>query len=123
MEYKSRTFSILCLCILILHVVFVSFANSNTQEVTVNTSETCSEDENGEQTCSEHIDQPRNDEKLVPMIYNLGNGDETFHAYVMPDVSSFYQLPDGTKKIMNHRFYGMAGKFINMGPKPLILMW
>lgn len=63
------------------------------------------------------------DKWLKPMTYDFGHGEETFGAYVLPDVSSFYQKSDGTHKKSSPRFSGIAGKFINMGPERMILMW
>lgn len=57
------------------------------------------------------------------MPYDLGHGTEFFNAYVVPDVSTFYQLPPGSKTKQTPTFHGFAGKFINMSPFSMDLVW
>ena len=62
---------------------------------------------------------------LHPMTVKYGNGiyNETFNAYVIPDVSTFYNLPVGTKKPKSPSFHGQFGKFINMSPNTVQVHW
>jgi prolyl 4-hydroxylase len=60
---------------------------------------------------------------LKEMIYNIGDGPQTFLAYVEPDIASFYQgKPPASTKVVP-KFDGFAGKFINMSKQPVMLYW
>ena len=48
---------------------------------------------------------------------------ETFYAYVTPDVSTFYNDTAMSRKEVLPRFKGQFGKFINMSPKPVTVHW
>eukprot|EP00934_Nitzschia_sp_Nitz4_P004050 Nitzschia sp. Nitz4//scaffold11_size288233//92099//93646//NITZ4_000758-RA/size288233-processed-gene-0.153-mRNA-1//1//CDS//3329534026//4040//frame0 len=63
------------------------------------------------------------DPALKEMTYDVGDGPQTFMAYVEPDVTSFYQgnPPSNTKVVP--KFNGLAGKFINMSNKNLVLYY
>jgi len=60
---------------------------------------------------------------LAPMTYDLGKGEETYHAYITPDISAFYKKFKGSLEIIAPKFNGQAAKFINMSPEILKLMW
>jgi len=76
------------------------------------------------------------DPNLVEMKYDLddGNGEQTFMAYVEPDVSTFYKISneeedDGSdsqeqkyQKVVP-KFNGLAGRFINMSNQRLTFYW
>lgn len=63
------------------------------------------------------------DSYLQQMEFDIGDGKETFMAYVPPDVSSFYQEEEGSRKSLEPYFKGIAGKFINLSPDPCRLYW
>mmetsp|Transcript_17611 Transcript_17611/g.24830 ORF Transcript_17611/g.24830 Transcript_17611/m.24830 type:complete len:606 (+) Transcript_17611:32-1849(+) len=46
-----------------------------------------------------------------------------FQAYVIPDVSTFYQETPGSMIAKIPRYKGLAGKFINLSPQKLDLYW
>jgi hypothetical protein len=48
---------------------------------------------------------------------------ETFFAYVEPDVSSYYNQTEGTKKVVEPKFQGMFAKFVNLSPKSIRVSW
>ena len=62
---------------------------------------------------------------LHPMAVQYGNGmyNETFNAYIIPDVSTFHNLTIGTKKPKTPKFRGQFGKFINMSPNTVQVHW
>ena len=76
-----------------------------------------------EPTCS--WTSSERDPALKEMTYDVGNGPQSFWAYVEPEMSSFYKDSDGDKKITKvvPKFQGLAGKFINMSNKPLNFYW
>ncbi|CAB9499451.1 Probable prolyl 4-hydroxylase [Seminavis robusta] len=63
------------------------------------------------------------DPTLKEMTYDIGYGEQTFLAYVEPDVKTFYtgDPPASTKVIP--KFDGLATKFINMSNKQVHLYW
>jgi prolyl 4-hydroxylase len=63
------------------------------------------------------------DPALKEMVYDVGDGPQTFLAYVQPDIASFYQgkPPASTKVVPN--FKSFAGKFINMSNRRVVLYW
>lgn len=63
------------------------------------------------------------DSALQPMTYDLDYGEESFMAYVVPEISTFYEKPPSTKKQKKPRFNGLAGKFFNNSPEPMKLFW
>jgi len=77
-------------------------------------------------TCNSFVDWDNLDPALQPML--LPNN-KVFYAYVRPDVSSFYKtkIPDEAQRRelreVKPRFNGMAGRFVNMSPDPMLLMW
>jgi len=63
------------------------------------------------------------DPALQEMRYDVGDGPQTFRAYVEPDIASFYQgKPPASTKVVP-KFNGFAGKFINMSKQPVMLYW
>lgn len=50
------------------------------------------------------------------------NYNETFYAYITPEVSTFYNETD-TRKAVQPSFQGFFGKFINMSPKHIQVHW
>jgi hypothetical protein len=62
---------------------------------------------------------------LQSMTVRYGNGayNETFHAYVTPDVSTFYNLTHQSKKAAQPQFTGQFGKFINLSPNNVRVHW
>jgi prolyl 4-hydroxylase len=76
-----------------------------------------------EKTCS--VDPNERDPALHEMTYDVGDGPQTFWAYVEPDLSSMYagtERPPSTTKVAN-KFNGLAGKFINMSNQKLTFYW
>jgi prolyl 4-hydroxylase len=49
--------------------------------------------------------------------------DSTFYAYVPPDVSTYYNETDGTRKVQTMKHNGFFGKFINLSPEPVRVHW
>ncbi|GAX13187.1 hypothetical protein FisN_17Hh117 [Fistulifera solaris] len=49
--------------------------------------------------------------------------DSTFYAYVPPDVSTYYNETDGTRKVQTMKHNGFFGKFINLSPDPVRVHW
>ena len=78
------------------------------------------------------VDTSALDPNLVEMKYDLddGNGEQTFMAYVEPDISTFYKKGDGEddseeqqyQKVVP-KFNGLAGRFINMSNQRLTFYW
>jgi hypothetical protein len=61
---------------------------------------------------------------LHPMTVVYQNGyNETFYAYVTPDISSFYNESTGQRIAVEPKFEGFFGKFINLSPKPIHVHW
>ena len=46
-----------------------------------------------------------------------------FFAYVDPDVSTYYNEPEGSRKVVEPQFQGMFAKFINISPKSIRVSW
>ena len=63
------------------------------------------------------------DPSLKEMQYDIGYGEQTFMAYVEPDVHSMYHgnPPSSTKVVP--KFNGFSVKFINMSNKSVRLHW
>lgn len=62
---------------------------------------------------------------LRDMTVQYGNGvyNETFLAYVVPDVASFYNLSAGQKNAKHPKFTGQFGKFINLSTDTVRMHW
>jgi hypothetical protein len=57
---------------------------------------------------------------LLPMTVQYGGGyNETYYAYVTPDVSTFYNAPAKSKKPSKLQFNGMFAKFVNFAHYPI----
>jgi prolyl 4-hydroxylase len=63
------------------------------------------------------------DKALKELIYDVGDGPQTFLAYVQPDIASFYQGNPPASTKVTPMFNGLAGKFINMSNQRLMLYW
>ena len=57
------------------------------------------------------------------MTVVLGAYNETFYAYVTPDVSTFYNETAGQRKAKIPKFSGQFGKFVNMSPDRVKVHW
>lgn len=76
-----------------------------------------------EGTCS--VDPDERDPTLKLMTYDVGDGPQTFWAYVEPDLTTMYagtENPPSTTKV-TPAFEGLASKFINMSNQHLALYW
>ena len=60
---------------------------------------------------------------MRPMTVDFGSYNETFYAYVPPDVSTFYNETPKTFIPLKTAFTGFFGKFINMSPNPVRIYW
>ena len=71
--------------------------------------------------CSVTDDEP--DPNVKEMRYDIGHGEQTFMAYVEPDIKTFYkgETPAGTKVVP--KFNGLSVKFINMSNRRVRLSW
>jgi len=79
-------------------------------------------EEDVSQTCS--WTSTERDPALKEMVYDVGDGPQTFMAYVEPPVESFYRNSDApSTSRVTPKFNGLAGKFINMSNKPLDFYW
>ena len=56
---------------------------------------------------------------LRPMTVDFGQYNETFYAYVQPDVSTFYNETPKTYLPLKTSFTGFFAKFINLSPNPI----
>jgi hypothetical protein len=63
------------------------------------------------------------DPALKEMSYDIGHGEQTFIAYVEPDVNTMYNgnAPASTKVVP--KFNGLSVKFINMSREKVKLSW
>jgi hypothetical protein len=61
--------------------------------------------------------------KSMTVQYGSGVYNETFYAYVTPDVSTFYNLTRGSKKPVQPAFTGQFGKFVNLSPGTVRVQW
>jgi prolyl 4-hydroxylase len=80
-----------------------------------------------EATCSLQEDQrDTQDPNLKLMTYNLGDGINTFLAYVPPHVSTFYQDSQSMSSIFHPvrpRHNGFGAKFINLSNRGVNVFW
>ena len=64
------------------------------------------------------------DPNLKEMKYDIGNGEQTFLAYVTPEVSSFYKDAHPlSRELARPEFDGLSIKFINMSNQKLRHYW
>mmetsp|Transcript_34107 Transcript_34107/g.38814 ORF Transcript_34107/g.38814 Transcript_34107/m.38814 type:complete len:495 (-) Transcript_34107:113-1597(-) len=69
-------------------------------------------------------DDVDSDPALKEMSFDIGDGPETFMAYVQPDVTSFYKdVEPPASKSVTPKHNGLAGMFINMSKEPVRLYW
>lgn len=61
------------------------------------------------------------EEEKDPMLHKMPGLD--FEAYVRADIATFYGQESGTMVEIEPDFEGQAGKFVNMSPKPVSLLW
>lgn len=74
------------------------------------------------QTCS-ITDETERDPNLKEMIYDVGDGTQSFWAYVEPAITTFYKdEPPASTKVVP-KFNGLAAKFINMSKDHITLFW
>jgi prolyl 4-hydroxylase len=60
----------------------------------------------------------------MELSYDVGDGPEKTLVYVQPDVTSFYNKDDPpASTLVEPKFRGLAGKFINMSNKFVTLYW
>ena len=77
-------------------------------------------------TCPNIVNWDALDSSLQPMMLPDGS---VFYAYIRPHVSTFYQatIPEEQQRQelqeVTPRFTGIAGRFVNMSPENLALMW
>ena len=77
-----------------------------------------------DETCTWNDINCYQDPNLKEISIDLGNGDnETFLAYIPPDVSTFYRDKPLTRKAVAPKFNGQFGKFINLSPNPIRIYW
>jgi hypothetical protein len=75
-------------------------------------------------SCSLDGRENERDPALHEMHFDVGDGPETFLAYVQPDVTTFYRDVDPpSSKAVNPKHKGFAGMFVNMSNKPVRLYW
>lgn len=74
-------------------------------------------------SCSLDEEKSERDPALKEMTFDVGDGPETFLAYVQPDVTTFYKdgPPASTAVIPKHE--GLAGMWINLSNEPVLLYW
>lgn len=74
--------------------------------------------------CSLPDEEFTNDPAIKDMSFDLGYGPQEFHAYVQPDVSTFYQEPPGSRgEAKRPQHSGWAAKFVNMSTQRVRLFW
>lgn len=83
--------------------------------------------DSSEQTCAwndrQNCGGVYQDANLKEMHVNFAGQQETFLAYVHPDISTFYNKTEGSMKITETPFNGMMGKFVNLAAKPITIYW
>lgn len=76
-----------------------------------------------EQSCKWEDGNCFTDPSMKEMTFDIGHGNQTFWAYVRPDVSTFYQQEPGSKTALTPNFIGQFAKFINLSPKVIRVYW
>jgi hypothetical protein len=77
-----------------------------------------------DETCSWNDIHCYQDPNLKEISIDLGYGEnETFLAYIPPDVSTFYGDKPFSRKAVAPKFNGQFGKFINLSPDPIRIYW
>lgn len=74
-------------------------------------------------TSSVSLSRPSSCFSLKEMFVDFGTYNETFYAYVTPDVATFYNQTPGSMKPAKPKFNGLFGKFINLGPGSVRVYW
>ena len=75
-------------------------------------------------TCSLGQSDEGLDPDLKEMTFDVGDGPETFLAYVQPDVATFYRdIEPPASKAVTPKFNGFGGMFVNMSNKPVKCSW
>jgi len=104
---------------IVLLAVYSSVALANNDDL-----DTCTAaDENLCKSTNFSFNELSEERHLKNFTFDIGNGEEQVLAYVPPDISTYYQLPDKTKVRRKTSYKGMAGKFFNLSPEPQKLMW
>ena len=76
------------------------------------------------QTCSLGGIEQDLDPALKEMTFDVGDGPETFLAYVQPDVTTFYKdIDPPASKAVTPKFTGFGGMLVNMSNKPVRCSW
>lgn len=63
------------------------------------------------------------DPNLVEMKFDIGDGEESFWAYVQPDITSFYKGEAPSSQVVTPKHKGLATKFINLSNKNIVVYW
>ena len=63
------------------------------------------------------------DPNLKEMKYDLGEGEQTFLAYVPPNVSTFYLNNPPSSKVVRPKHEGLGAKFINLSSQNVQVYW
>jgi hypothetical protein len=83
---------------------------------------TCGLAEKAPLSCSASEQEP--DPALKEMTFDIGDGPETFLAYVQPHVTTFYKdIDPPASKPVRPKHNGFAGMFVNMSNKRVRLYW
>lgn len=61
--------------------------------------------------------------KTMTVDLDSDTSPDTFRAYITPDVATFYNKTPGALKPKHLTFQGLFGKFINMSPQVVRVMW
>ena len=79
---------------------------------------------NAPETCSLGGNEWGLDPALKEMTFDVGDGPETFLAYVQPDVTTFYKDNDPpASTAVRPKFNGFGGMLVNMSNKPVRCSW
>ena len=79
---------------------------------------------NAQETCSVLGNERELDPALKEMTFDVGDGPETFLAYVQPDVTTFYKdIDPPASKAVTPKFNGFGGMLMNMSNKPVVCSW
>lgn len=81
------------------------------------------EEDESSSRCSLSDEDFATDPAIQTMVFDLGYGPQEFHAYVQPDVSTFYLDEPGTREQAKPRHEGIAAKFVNISTRNTRLFW
>jgi len=81
-------------------------------------------DDDSPLSCSLDEKEQERDPALKEMKFDVGDGPETFVAYVQPHVTTFYHdINPPASTAVKPKYTGLAGMFINMSDEPVRLYW